>query len=74
MKKSTTKQELIQKLAQLESFNDQILSELEFLNQLLKQVGFVDGIEGLKAAAQDLLNEDNKIPPMDDDKTPPSVS
>jgi len=44
-----------QKIAKLESVNDQLQTELNFLNHLLKTVGFENGTETLKEAAIELL-------------------
>jgi hypothetical protein len=51
---------LIKKIAKLETINDQLLSELEYLDQLTKKIGFVNGLKTLKSAAKDLLNEMEK--------------
>ena len=51
------KKELIKKIAQLETFNDQLLAELEYLDILAKQIGFEEGLSSLKSAAQEILNE-----------------
>lgn len=44
-------------IARLESRLDILETELSNLNQLTKQVGFCDGIETLRAAAEELLND-----------------
>ena len=51
------KQKLIQKVAQLESINDQLVAELEFLDNITKELGFQEGIKTLKSAAKELLDE-----------------
>ena len=63
------KNEMIKKIAHLESVNDQLLSEIEYLDKLSKSLGFEKGLESLKSAAQELLDEmsnqeDNNQPPM----------
>lgn len=45
------------KLAVLESKIDQLETELTYLNKLLIQVGFDEGITTLKSAAAELLEE-----------------
>lgn len=50
-----TKKNLEKRVSELESINDQISSELTFLNSLLKKIGFSQGIETLKEAAHELL-------------------
>jgi hypothetical protein len=52
-------QDLQKKLAELESINDQLSAEIKYLDQLLKQVGFEDGLKTLKSAAQELIDEEN---------------
>ncbi|MCE5317582.1 MAG: hypothetical protein LLG04_09535 [Parachlamydia sp.] len=49
-----TKQELLKKIAELEFTNDQIQSELAYIDQLMRTVGFTDGLESLKATALEL--------------------
>ncbi len=52
-----TKIQLMKKIAQLESINDQLYSEVEYLNTLLKLVGFAGGIETVKATAQEIIEK-----------------
>ena len=49
--------DLIQKIAQLESANDQLVAEFEFLNTITKKLGFQEGLKTLKEAAKELLEE-----------------
>lgn len=49
--------DLIQKIAQLESANDQLVAEFEFLNTITKKLGFQEGLKTLKEAARELLEE-----------------
>lgn len=60
----------LQKIAKLETLNDQLLAEFNHLNQLLKKLGFEEGISTLKEAAQEMLG---KTPPSTD-PTDPSES
>lgn len=65
------KKEYEKKIAQLESLNDQLTSEYKYLDQLLRQLGFVDGIQTLKEAAQELIQRydaDNQTSNPDDNK------
>ena len=52
------KDELLHKIANLESINDQLSSELKDLNNIALKLGFVNGIEGLKEAAKEVLDFD----------------
>jgi hypothetical protein len=47
-------EDLHERIAQLEFQNDQLTSELEYIDQLLRSVGFADGLQSVKAAAQEL--------------------
>jgi hypothetical protein len=51
------KEELIKKIAELETINDQLLSEFEYLDKLAKKIGFVNGIKTLKSAALEFLDD-----------------
>ena len=51
-------QELKRRISELESINDQLTAELRYLDKLLKEVGFTEGLITLKAAAIDLLQQD----------------
>jgi hypothetical protein len=52
------KEELLKKISELESINDQLISEIRYLDKLLKQVGFEEGLKTLKFAAKELLEQD----------------
>lgn len=54
--------ELKRRISELESINDQLQAELRYLDELLKEVGFADGLITLKYAAIELLEEDNENP------------
>ena len=49
-------------LARQEFINDQLLAELSYTDQLLKDVGFEHGLASLKAVAEEMLSE---VPPED---------
>ena len=52
------KKELLKRLSELESLNDQLHAEIRFLDKILKDAGFEDGLNTLKAAAQELIQDD----------------
>ena len=52
--------QLLKKIAKLESLCDQLQSEMKYLDQLLLKVGFEEGIKTLKAAAIELIDKKNK--------------
>ncbi len=59
-KKEEQKPDLEKKLAYLEFINDQLLSELAYVDQLMRQVGFTDGLESLKSTAKELFESDQE--------------
>ena len=50
-------EDLKRRISELESINDQLSSELRYLDELLKEVGFEEGLTTLKFAAIELLEE-----------------
>jgi hypothetical protein len=54
------KEKMLRRISELETINDQLLTELNYLDQLLKQIGFEQGLITLKAAAQELIEEENQ--------------
>ena len=53
--------ELEQKKATLETQNDQLLSELAYIDQLMRKVGFSNGLETVKATAYELIEVDEEL-------------
>jgi len=51
---------LEQKVAYLEFVNDQLLSEIHYVDRLLKLIGFPDGLETIKSAAQEVIEEEGE--------------
>lgn len=52
------KEELLKKISELESVNDQLQTELRYLDGLLREIGFVEGLKTLKFAAKEMIEED----------------
>jgi len=48
---------LLDRLACLESINDQLSSELQYVDHLLREIGFVEGLDSVKKAAEELVEE-----------------
>lgn len=48
---------LLKKIAKLESLCDQLQSEMNYLDQLLLEVGFEEGLKTLKSAALELIEK-----------------
>jgi hypothetical protein len=52
------KDEMLKRIAELESLNDLLVAELRYLDDLLKQLGFQEGLKTLKYAAKEMLEQD----------------
>lgn len=50
-----TKAQLLKKLAYLESINDQLSTEVSYVDQLMRMVGFARGLETVKATAEEMI-------------------
>ena len=61
-------EELLKKLAELEFANDQLVSELGYLDNLMRSIGFTDGLATVKATARELLERE------DDDEDKPEAA
>ena len=53
-----TRDQMMKRISELESLNDQLLTEIRYLDSLLKEVGFEDGLKTLKFAAEELIDQD----------------
>lgn len=47
------------KIAYLEFVNDQLTSEIHYVDRLLKLIGFPEGLETIKSAAQEVIEEED---------------
>lgn len=54
------KLKLEKKIALLESINDQLSTEINYLDQLMRCVGFSHGLTTIKATAQEIIKRKNK--------------
>ncbi len=52
--------DLLKKLAKLETVNDQLSAELNYLEKLTRALGFAEGLKTLKTAALDMLEAEQK--------------
>lgn len=50
-----TKTELLKRIAYLESINDQLSTEVTYVDKLMRIVGFSQGIDTLKATAETII-------------------
>jgi hypothetical protein len=55
-----THDQMLKRISELESINDQLLSEIRYLDHLLKEVGFEEGLKTLKFAAKELIEQDKE--------------
>lgn len=53
-----TKKDLIKKIAHLESLNDHLLTEIGYVDYLMRRVGFTGGLETVKVTAQELYESE----------------
>jgi hypothetical protein len=60
-----TEQELKDKVAYLESLNDQLEAELSYVDELMRLIGFSDGLETVKETAKDIYDQNDEVDLMD---------
>ena len=53
-----TKEQMLKRISELESINDQLQTEIRYLDKLLREVGFEHGLKTLKHAAKELIDQD----------------
>ncbi|MBT3394682.1 MAG: hypothetical protein HN411_06220 [Waddliaceae bacterium] len=58
--------DLLTRIAHLESVNDQLLTELSYIDTQLKLVGFPEGLETVKVAAAEIIEEQRSYSEEDD--------
>lgn len=52
-----TEIQLLKKIAVLESINDQLSTEVTYIDQLMRLLGFADGLETVKLSARELIGD-----------------
>lgn len=52
-----TKRDLLRQIAALESMNDQLLTELAYVDKLMRQIGFSDGLKSVKETAREIIED-----------------
>jgi len=57
---ASKEEQLNRRISELESINDQLSAELRYLDGLLKEIGFEEGLITLKFAAIELLEEERE--------------
>jgi acetylglutamate synthase len=53
-----TKAQLLKKIAYLESVNDQLSTEVTYVDHLMRLIGFSEGLITVKATAQEILDKE----------------
>lgn len=51
-----TKAQLMRKIAILESVNDQLVTEVQYVDHLMRLLGFSEGLLTVKGTAQEILD------------------
>ena len=52
-----TKTQLLKKIASLESLNDQLTTEVEYVDRLMRFIGFSEGLLTVKHTAQEIIDK-----------------
>lgn len=52
-----TKVQMLRKIAYLESVNDQLSTEVTYLDHLMRLIGFSEGLVTVKATAQEIIDK-----------------
>jgi hypothetical protein len=58
---------LLQRIATLETINDQLITEINYLDSIARELGFQEGLKTLKEAAIELLQEEKPNPSNDEE-------
>lgn len=63
-----TKAQLLKKIAQLESINDQLITEVSYVDHLMRMIGFSDGLATVKATAKEIMDQGIEFEVSDDEE------
>ena len=66
--------DLLKKIAKLETINDQLAAELNYLEHLARALGFAEGLKTLKAAALEMIETEHKKEIKTEGETNPPLS
>lgn len=61
-------QELMREVARLESINDQLSSELDHVDHLMRLLGFAEGLQTVKATADEIITNGYDLDDTDFDE------
>ncbi len=56
--KTMTEVQLLKKIAVLESINDQLSTEVTYIDQLMRLLGFTDGLQTVKLTAHEIIQRE----------------
>ena len=57
-----SKAHLLRRLARLESINDQLVAEVSYVDELMRDIGFAEGLHTVKVAASELIELGSEMP------------
>lgn len=60
-----TKEELYREVARLETVNDQLTAELSHVDELMRLLGFTNGLETIKATAKEIVDKGYNLDKLD---------
>lgn len=63
-----TKAQLLKKIAYLESLNDQLMTEVSYVDHLMRMIGFSDGLATVKATAKEIMDQGIEFEVSDDEE------
>lgn len=66
--------DLLKKIAKLETMNDQLAAEIHYLEYLTRELGFAEGLKTLKEAALEMIETDYKKKIKSEDEANPPLS
>ena len=56
-----TKAQLLKRIAYLESINDQLSTEVSYLDELMRHIGFAEGLLTVKETAKEIIDKGYEI-------------
>ena len=62
--------QMLEKLAYLEFVNDQLSTELHYVDRLLRTIGFANGLTTVKQAAEELAEQEGRATTVQEDMPP----
>lgn len=69
-----TKKDLLSKIAALESINDQLITELGYIDMLMRRIGFSEGLKSVKDTAREIIEDGEEDYPNETSLTDDEVA